>query len=617
MHPQYPLTLGAVPVGDGRCAFSVWAPKANSVDLHLTAPDERILPMARDERGYYRLTADGVEPGSRYLFRLNDDRSLPDPASRFQPQGVHKPSEVVDSQFGWTDGGWAGLPLKDYVTYELHVGTFTREGTFEAIIPYLDELKDLGITAVELMPVAQFPGDRNWGYDGVHPFAVQNSYGGPQGLRRLVDACHQRGLAVVLDVVYNHLGPEGNYLGEFGHYFSDRHRTPWGQAMNVDGPHSDEVREYFIQNALHWISEFHIDALRLDAVHAIFDQSARPFLRQLGEAVRQLGDYCNRRVYTIAESNLNDPRMVRPRELGGYGLDAQWVDDLHHSLHTVLTGERSGYYEDFDGVDDLVKSYRDGFVYTGQYSRYRVRRHGDSSRELPAASFVVCAQNHDQVGNRLLGERLSELVSYEKLKLAAGLSILSPYLPLLFMGEEYGETAPFQYFVSHTDPELVEAVRKGRREEFASFGWQEEAPDPQGEATFQRCKLDHAKRRDGGRHEALWNYYRRLLELRKTVPALAFLSKEHMQVSQLPKQSAFAVHRWTNYDSVLTLFHAGDASVNVAVLASAGHWKKLLSSSDVKWHGPGDSTPDRIESSGEIALTLAPESLIVLAKEQR
>jgi maltooligosyltrehalose trehalohydrolase len=334
------------------------------------------------------------------------------------------------------------------------VGAYTKKGTFESIIPHLDELKKLGITAIELMPVAQFPGTRNWGYDGVYPYAVQNSYGGPEGFKRLVNACHGRGLALVLDVVYNHLGPEGNYLWDFGPYFTDRYKALWGFSINFDGPHSDDVRHYFIQNALYWVTEFHVDALRVDAVHAILDFSAEPFLEELASAVHDEAKRLNRRVYLIAESALNDTRVIRSREFGGYGLDAQWNDDFHHALHTVLTGERMGYYRDFGRLQDLAKALLEGFVYSGEYSPYRRRRHGNSSRDIPAHRFVVFSQNHDQVGNRMRGERLSELVCFERTKLAAGVMTLSPFIPLLFMGEEYGETAPFQYFVSHSDPDL-------------------------------------------------------------------------------------------------------------------------------------------------------------------
>ena len=446
------ITLGAIPGENGRCCFRVWAPRAEKVEVRLVAPQERLLPLKKAEAGYFHGVLERVEPGARYFYRLDGTRERPDPASRFQPEGVHGPSQVIEPDFPWTDQGWCGLGLPAYVIYEIHVGAFTPAGTFEAVIPHLAELKELGITALELMPVAQFPGRRNWGYDGVFPYAVQNSYGGPAGLKRLVDACHRHGLAVILDVVYNHLGPEGNYLGDYGCYFTDRYRTPWGEAVNFDGPHSDEVRRFFIENALYWIGDCHIDALRLDALHAIFDQSPQPFLAELAEAVHAQAEGLNRRVHLMAESDLNDVRLIRPPELGGYGLDAHWNEDFHHALHTLLTGEQGGYYEDFGRLAQLAKAFREGFVYSGQYSPYRRRRHGSSSRGLPGQRFIVFAQNHDQVGNRLLGDRLTRLVSFEALKLAAGAMILSPFLPLLFMGEEYGEVAPFHYFISHSDP---------------------------------------------------------------------------------------------------------------------------------------------------------------------
>lgn len=482
---RYNVSLGATYLGDGRCRFRVWAPLADSVAVHIVAPRERLEPLARGERGYYYGELEGVEPGNLYLYLLDGRKERPDPASRYQPQGVHGPSQVVDPHaFAWSDSCWFGPAQQELIFYELHVGTFTLEGTFDAMIPHLEGLRELGVTAVELMPVAQFPGSRNWGYDGVYPFAVQNSYGGPEGLMRLVDACHRCGLAVFLDVVYNHLGPEGNYLGDFGPYFTDRYRTPWGLALNFDGADSDEVRRFFIENALYWLTEFHIDGFRLDAIHAITDKGALPFLEELAAAVHRRAERLGRRVYVIGESDLNDPRVIQPRVVGGYGLDGQWSDDFHHALHSLLTGERSGYYQDFGKLVHLARAFREGYVYTGQYSAYRRRQHGDWPRLCDACQFVVFAQNHDQVGNRARGERLSTLVSFDGLKLAAGMVLLSPFVPLLFMGEEYGETAPFLYFTSHSDPTLVEAVRKGRLEEFAAFGCEDEVPDPQDEATF-------------------------------------------------------------------------------------------------------------------------------------
>ncbi|MCA9116563.1 MAG: malto-oligosyltrehalose trehalohydrolase, partial [Planctomycetaceae bacterium] len=514
VHPQYPPSLGAIPLSTGQTLFRVWAPKLSAVQLELTGPEgpadhPRTVELQAEPRGYFSAVVDEAGPGSLYRFRTGEGSSFPDPASRLQPHGVHEASAVVATGFDWTDSGWAGIPLRDYIIYELHIGTFTPQGTFESAIAALDGLVELGITAVELMPVAQCPGGRNWGYDGVYPYAAQNTWGGPEGLKRFVDACHSRGLAVVLDVVYNHLGPEGNYLQQFGHYFTHRYSTPWGAALNFDDSYSDEVRRYFIENALYWIRDCHIDALRLDAVHAIYDQSACPFLRELGDAVRLQGELCGRRACSIAESNLNDPAMILPAERGGNGLDGQWVDDLHHALHVVLTGEREGYYADFHGFDDLVTAWERGFIYSGQYSEFRHRRHGEAADGLPLESFVVCSQNHDQIGNRMLGERLTTLADFEQLKLAAGTVLLSPYVPLLFMGEEYAEPAPFPFFISHTDADLVQAVRNGRQEEFSSFSWKGEPPDPQSEDTFGQAKLDHDLKQDG-RHAAMFALYREL-----------------------------------------------------------------------------------------------------------
>ena len=612
---EHEFPLGASCLEGGRCAFRVWAPLSRSVEVHVLSPREQARRLERDEKGVHRGVLEHVEPGSRYLYRLEDGRERPDPASRFQPEGVHGPSQVLLSDFPWDDSAWAGLPLKSYVLYELHVGTFTREGTFEAVISHLDELKDLGVTALELMPVAQFPGGRNWGYDGVYPFAVQNSYGGPWGLKTLVNACHCKGLAVVLDVVYNHLGPEGNYLWDYGPYFTDRYKTPWGSAVNFDGPESDPVRQYFIENALYWIREFHVDALRLDAVHAIFDFSAVPFLEELAEKVHQEAKTAGREVYLIAESALNDTRVIRRPELGGFGLDAQWNDDFHHSLRTVLTRERDGYYRDFGTLHHLAKAYREGFAYSGAYSAFRRRRHGRSSRDIPAERFVVFDQNHDQVGNRMRGERLSVSVTLEALKLAAGCVLLSPYVPLLFMGEEYAEKAPFPYFVSHSDPGVIESVRKGRKEEFASFSWQGEPPDPQSEGTFLSAKLDHSLKNEKT-HRTLLCFYKELLALRRGNKPLANLNKETMEVAVMLSEETLLVRRWKGREEWAVVFHFGRRKAYCAVSLPKGRWVRKLDSADVRWLGPGSLIQEEIGSGKEVHLELQPESFLVLKKEK-
>ncbi len=410
---------GAVHLEASKTRFRLWAPGASHADLQIVHPRPLVAAMQPQLDGYWETVVEDAPIGSRYYYRLDGGPPRPDPASRYQPEGVHGPSEVVDAAFDWSDEGWNAPSLEQCVFYELHAGAFTSDGTFDAVVPHLEYLRDLGITCIELMPVAQFPGRRNWGYDGVYPFAVQNSYGGPKGLKRLVNECHKTGLGVCLDVVYNHLGPEGNYFADFGPYFTGNYRTPWGPAVNFDGPESDQVRRYFIENALYWIREFHIDALRLDAVHGIFDRSAYPFLEELSDAVHAEAGRGNRRVHIVAETDLNDPRLIRPKDSGGMGLDAQWADGFHHALRVLLTGDRSGYYQDFGGLQHLAKAMREGYVYTGEYSRFRRRRYGAPAREIPAHRFVVFAQNHDQVGNRILGERLSSLLPFEDLKLAA------------------------------------------------------------------------------------------------------------------------------------------------------------------------------------------------------
>ncbi len=604
-------TLGATYLGQDRCRFLVWAPRAAKVDVHLVGPDDRYVPLTPVGRGYHQGMVDGVRPGRRYVYRLDGATERPDPASRHQPEEVHGPSQVADPEFPWEDQGWCGLPLKDFVIYELHVGTFTAEGTFDAVIPRLPELKDLGVSAVELMPVAQFPGSRNWGYDGVYPFAVQESYGGPQGLKRLVNACHRQGLAVLLDVVYNHLGPEGNYLRDFGPYFTPGSRTPWGEALNFDGPHSEEVRRFFIENALNWVTDYHIDGLRLDSVDRILDQSAQPFLARLAQAVQARGEALNRRLYLMAESDLNDARFIRVPEAGGFGLDVHWNDDFHHALHRLLTGETEGYYEDYGRVGDLAKAFTDGFIYTGEFSLYRQRRRGSACRELPASRFLVFGQNHDQVGNRLYGERLGALVPFEALKLAAGAVLLSPFIPLLFMGEEYGDPAPFQYFVSHGDADLIEAVRRGRKEEFAGFAWEGEPPDPQAEETFERSRLNWALRLEG-KHRSLSEFYRELLRLRREQPALAALSKEHLEAVSFEGPQVLLVRRGAGEEQICTIMHFGRSPATLKLPIPMGLWRKILDSAEPRWYGSGSNVPASIRSEGEVSLTLPPQAVVLL-----
>jgi len=595
------MKTGADYRGRGIGEFSVWAPLAREVALKLVFPEERLVPMEEDGRGYWKCSVADVSPGALYFYRLDGERERPDPASHSQPDGVHGPSRMIDhGAHMWEDDNWKGIPLSEMIIYELHTGTFTPEGTFDAITGRLDDLKETGINAIELMPVAQFPGERNWGYDGVYPYAVQNSYGGPEGLKRLVSACHSKGIAVVLDVVYNHLGPEGNYLWDFGPYFTEKYKTPWGWAINYDDAYSNEVRNYFIENALYWFGLYHVDALRIDAIHGITDMSAVPFLEQLARRVEAFSTEKRRKYYLIAESDLNDARFIRPRELGGFGIDAQWNDDFHHCVHTLLTGQSDGYYADFGGIAQLGKALREGFVYSGVYSKYRKRDHGNSSKDRPAEQFVVFSQNHDQVGNRIFGERLSGLVSFESLKLAAGVTLLSPYVPLLFMGEEYAEDAPFLYFVSHSDAALIEAVREGRKKEFSAFSRMGETPDAQDEGTFGRSKIRWEKRTTG-RHAVMLDFYRNLAALRRTIPALSRLDKDNLEVYELPENVLYMRRRQDSSD-VLVLFNFGSDAAGFAV-ATEGRWKKILDSADPKWAGPGALLPEEIVSRQEFSMT--------------
>ena len=607
------MRIGAYYQETGQCEFTVWAPLVEKMDLQIVYPQPKIIPMESCERGYWRVV-DNLPPKTRYVYKINADKSIADPASHFQPQGVHGSSQVVDhQQFSWGDEGIEGIELADMIIYELHVGTFTPEGTFEAIISRLDDLKKLGINAIELMPVAQFPGERNWGYDGVYPFAVQSSYGGPEGLKQLVNACHIREIAVVLDVVYNHLGPEGNYLEMFGPYFTDKYRTPWGKAINFDEAYSNEVRNYFIENALYWFHVYHIDALRIDAIHGIFDMRAKHFLQELVERVEECSVNDMRKKYLMAESDLNDARVIRPRERGGFGMDAQWCDDFHHALHTLITQEEQGYYQDFGRIDHLATSLKEGYVYSGQYSSCRKRNHGNSSTERPADQFIVFSQNHDQIGNRIFGERLSSLVSFEALKLAAGAVFLSPYIPLLFMGEEYGEESPFLYFVSHSDSELVRAVREGRKNEFKAFSWQEDPPDPQDPKSFMQCKLGWEKRLEG-KHNVLLDFYRTLIKLRRTIPALRHLKKDMLDVSVSHEDKIIALRRWYGDDQVLCImnFNSKGSPYNTTELPE-GSWKKVLDSSEVRWMGSGSTIPDTIASANN--LLLEPFTIVLCQRE--
>ncbi len=584
-------TLGVTFTNDG-ATVRVWAPFAQTVSLHHCTRNLTI-PLQNDGH-YWQTVTSQLQPGDTYKFILNETIERPDPVSLAQPEGVHGPSGVVNTDaFVWTDTDWRNLPLEDYLLYELHTGTFTPEGTFAGIENRLDYLVELGINAVEIMPVAQFPGTRNWGYDGVFPFAVQNSYGGVDGLQKLVDACHRRGLAVVLDVVYNHIGPEGNYLGDYGPYFTSKYQTPWGNALNFDDDYSDSVRRYFIENVLMWFRDFHIDALRLDAVHAIRDASGTHLLREIKEYIDALIAQTGRQHYLIIESDQNETQFIQPITSNGYGMDAQWNDEFHHALRVTAGGERNGYYADYYGIQHLAKSYRDAYVYDGTYMPRRSRIVGKSTAGHAGRQFVVFSQNHDQIGNRMLGERPSQLVSFSMQKLMAGAVMSSPYLPMLFMGEEWGELNPFLYFVSHSDPTLVEAVRQGRKAEFAAFQTSVEAPDPQDERTFERSKVQWPRLTQEP-HRTLFRYYQTLLALRKK-SSLRHPNRESVAVvvdevrqtltlfrqhKQQQKSGAFTV-----VETVVCLMNFSSESQSLILPASDNNWRKLLDSADPQWHG--------------------------------
>jgi maltooligosyltrehalose trehalohydrolase len=490
--------------------LSVWAPAAKSMELIVA---DRRIALSRAPHGYWEAALDVSVLRDGYKYSIDGGDPFPDPRSRWQPDGVHGVSHVLETAQPAYRPGFRARPLREAVIYELHVGTFTPEGTYAAAEARLGHLVELGITHVELMPLATFPGGRGWGYDGVDLFAPLPAYGAPRELAHLVDACHERGLAVLLDVVYNHLGPDGNYLGNYGPYFTDRVKTPWGDAINYDGAASDEVRRFVIDNALMWLRDYGFDGLRLDAVHAIYSFEATHVLEELAAAVRRLGEELDRPLVLIAESDLNDPRLVYSAARGGYALDAHWADDFHHAVHRYFTGETAGYYADFNGLADLAKALTQGYVYQGQYSAFRGRRHGRPPRALAPEQLVVCAQNHDQIGNRACGERLSMLLDPQRLKAIAALTVLSPFVPLLFQGEEWGASTPFLYFTDHQDPHLARAVSEGRAREFASFRWAGEIPDPQARDTFERSKLDWAQSTRAP-HAELFDWYRRLIALR-------------------------------------------------------------------------------------------------------
>ena len=604
------LDLGATYLGEGTVRFKVWAPRAKEMSVKLLRPgDVRTLPMDRNKDGYFSCSADHALPGEQYFYVLDGGTHRPDPCSRFQAGGIHGPSTVIDpAAFSWTDSHWKGIALSDLILYEIHVGTFTPAGTFEAITPHLTHLKELGITAVELMPIAQFPGKRNWGYDGVDLFSVHNTYGSPETLKKFVDACHQAGIAVCLDVVYNHLGPEGNYLHDFGPYFTQRYHTPWGDAVNFDGSQNAEVRNFFISNALYWVTEYHIDALRLDAAHMIFDQSQLHILAELNTRVKQEAEKLGRTVLVIGESDINDPVLIRTRAEGGYELDGQWSDDFHHSLHTVLTGEKRGYYKDYSSLEDVAKAIKSGFVYDGKHSAFRGHAYGKPAGGIPGEKFIVCVQNHDHIGNRGYGDRLSTQISFAAYKAAAALLLMSPATPMLFMGEEYGEHQPFHYFVDHSNAALVKEVVSGRRAKCAAFDWHD-VPNPTEDKVFLTSKLNWsllAKRE----HQCLFRLYQDLIRFRHSIPGLSRLNRKDFRVY------AYELAGWIAIEYPFAINGAG---LGVIVSFSketreaelpfqqCGSFEVLIDTNDIgyggtKIKGPAQTAASKVTLQGEHAL---------------
>ncbi|MCD0489741.1 malto-oligosyltrehalose trehalohydrolase [Pedobacter sp. MC2016-14] len=570
----------------GTTHCNLWAPYAQQVALKF---EKFSLYLDKGHDGEWLLNTDLPKPGDRYLLMV-DTEEFPDPMSLCQPEGVHGASQIVDlAAFSWTDQHWTNPELNTYIIYELHAGTFSTEGTFAGIADKLDHLVDLGITAIELMPVCAFPGERNWGYDGVYPFAVHMAYGGPEGLQQLVNCCHEKGLAVILDVVYNHVGPEGNHFDKLGPFFTDKYKTPWGSAINYDDEFCDGLRNAVVENVLMWFRDFHIDALRLDAVHAIKDFSAKHLLLQLRAATDSWMQESGKCVYLMVESDLNDTRFIDVPEKGGFGMDAQWLDEFHHALRVTSGEPATGYYEDFKSVGQLAKAYRDAYVYDGIYSPHRKKIFGNKAQHCPGEQFIVFAQNHDQVGNRKFGERNTVLFSFELQKLMAAAVLCSPFLPMLFMGEEWGETNPFLYFISHTDPELIKAVQQGRAKEFAAFHADGETPDPQSELTFNQSKLDWEKTKDP-KHLRILNYYKALIALRKEYPALGNTDRTCLEVVAQEADNCLTLTRWKGSQRVVCLLNFSHQRRHIELPGEEKNWIRIFDSAAAEWGAAGDGS---------------------------
>ena len=595
-------TIGLNFRGPEEADFRIWAPYAKRVLIETAIGSH---PLDQKNMGFWELKFFSLQPGARYMISI-DGESLPDPASLSQPDGVEGKSMAFDpSAYSWNDKAWNGLSMNELIIYELHTGTFTHNGTFDALSEKIPYLKSLGITAIELMPVAEFPGKRNWGYDGVFPFAVHHSYGGPAALQRLTDICHQNNIGVILDVVINHLGPEGSTLPSFGPVFTDKYQTPWGKAINFDDAWCDGVRNFYIENIIMWLRDFHIDGIRLDAVHAIKDFSHKNILREIQEQVELLNEKSSFNHFIIAESDLNDVRYIAEFRHGGYGLDATWCDEFHHALHSMVTGENMGYYADFGNTSDMIRAYNEAFVYNGIWSPHRKQIFGTSTTGYPGHKFVVFSQNHDQIGNRMLGDRLSTQIDFEMLKVVAGAVLFSPFIPLLFMGEEYAEMQPFLYFINHNSEELIKKVREGRKKEFEAFTGTGSIPDPQSERTFQQSKLNWDSRTL--EQLKMLAFYQELIHLRKTIPAWKSSDRNHFSAKSITGKKVLQLTRESPTEILLAILNFESIPVNVITCETHIPWQLILNSGDPEWGG-ADTSIDITNP----AVSVPPHSMIVL-----
>jgi maltooligosyltrehalose trehalohydrolase len=596
------------------CRFSVWAPLREQMTLHIVYPTDQKLSMEKQKDGYFVLQVKDIEPGCRYFFMPDNEKDYPDPASYYQPESVHGPSEVIDhGAYEWKDIEWKGLPFKDLIIYEIHIGTFSKEGTFVSAIPLLDDLVETGINAVEIMPVAQFPGSRNWGYDGVYPYAVQNSYGGPEGLKKFVDACHQKGIVVILDVVYNHMGPDGNYFSQFGPYFTDKYHCPWGDAINFDGAWSDGVRDYFSDNPLHWFTHYHIDGLRLDAIHTIFDNGAVSIWELMHTKIHLLEQQLGRALYMIAESDLNSPRVLKDPEYGGYGFDAQWLDDFHHSIYVLLDENGKERYKDFGRIEQLAKAYTDGFVHSGEYVAFRNKKYGASSATISGDRFVAFINNHDQCGNRPDGKPLSMLIDFERMKLAAAALLLSPYIPMLFMGEEYASDRPFFFFADYTDPELSKTVHEGRKKEFSAFSTTDNMPDPGSEQTYKDSILNFEDAHTG-KKRIMNEWYKTLISFRKKSTILQSFNKNNIRAHILG-EGTLLLYRQNEggLEHMLIFLNFSNTLIRYTLPDYHTEWGKTIDSTDVIWREEGnEKLPSKYKAGEHISVPAC--SAVVFSK---